>query len=96
MDLPSSTFSAIESHLKRYHFCNDIEDWVPSKRGECRWDGCVWQRPMYYRSFAKHIATQHLRSTAAVCQDCGEDFTRGDSRNRHMHLKHGGSVLGRD
>jgi len=88
--ITSTRFSAIEAHIKQFHFPeNSAEPWIPSKRGICKWNGCTWHHNMYYRSFAKHIATQHLRSTAANCSDCGERFTRGDSRNRHAHLKHG-------
>lgn len=93
--ITSPKFSSIETHLKAHHFAENSSDpWIPGQRGHCKWSGCTWPQPMYYRSLAKHIATQHLRSTAAVCADCGEDFTRGDSRNRHAHLKHGRQSIG--
>lgn len=89
-EIMSTRFSAIESHLKQFHFPDsEGHSWEPGMRGRCMWRNCTWQQPMYHRSLAKHIATQHLRSTAAICSDCGETFTRADSRNRHAHLRHG-------
>ncbi|CCM05867.1 uncharacterized protein FIBRA_08103 [Fibroporia radiculosa] len=89
----SSSFGAIEAHLRTHHFGQERGIiWVPGDRGMCQWVGCTWQRPMLHRSFAKHIATQHLGTTATSCPDCGEEFTRGDSRNRHALLRHGGAL----
>ncbi|KAI0938764.1 hypothetical protein AcV5_000373 [Taiwanofungus camphoratus] len=89
--IKSTTFSAIEAHLKAAHFENDAPDsWTRGKRGYCQWHGCTWGRAMYCRSLAKHIATQHLKTMVARCTKCNEVFTRGDAMRRHMHRKHSG------
>lgn len=87
--ITSAKFTAIEAHLKSYHFGGGAQpSWSPKQRGRCQWGGCKYQRDMYYQSFAKHIATQHLYTTASQCPHCDSEFTRDDSRNRHARSQH--------
>ncbi|CCM06705.1 uncharacterized protein FIBRA_08994 [Fibroporia radiculosa] len=65
-------------------------EWYPGSRGRCRWAGCQSERTLFYKSFAKHIASTHLRSTKIACSEgCGEYFTRPDSMMRHRQTVHG-------
>ncbi|KAF9819419.1 hypothetical protein IEO21_02162 [Rhodonia placenta] len=80
--------SGIARHLKEYHFddLSGANPWHNKNRGLCEWwdwDG-ECRRDMNYASFAKHIASVHLRSTAARCPYCQHELGRRDSLERHI------------
>ncbi|CCM06673.1 uncharacterized protein FIBRA_08958 [Fibroporia radiculosa] len=85
----TARFGDIEAHIRAAHFAP--EEWDAERRGLCRWAGCNRDKTLFFKSFAKHIATRHLRSTATVCtvHGCEEHFTRADSRARHLLKVHG-------
>ncbi|CCM06350.1 uncharacterized protein FIBRA_08607 [Fibroporia radiculosa] len=90
----TARFGDIEAHLRAAHFA--LEEWDADRRGLCRWVGCERDKTLFFKSFAKHIATRHLRSTATVCtvHGCGERFTRADSKARHLIKVHGVGLYG--
>ncbi|CCM04342.1 uncharacterized protein FIBRA_06514 [Fibroporia radiculosa] len=85
----TTRFGDIEAHLRAAHFAPAA--WDADRRGHCRWAGCERDKTLFFKSFAKHIATRHLRSTATGCavHGCGERFTRADSMARHLMKVHG-------
>ncbi|GBE87669.1 hypothetical protein SCP_1103460 [Sparassis crispa] len=82
VNLNSTEVPVIKKHLLQYHF-GDRADWIVGERGYCFWKDCDYRKSMKCSSFAKHIATTHLKTTSRFCQNCGKLFTRGDSESRH-------------
>ncbi|KAG1824038.1 hypothetical protein EV424DRAFT_1396664 [Suillus variegatus] len=49
----------------------------------CHWDGCG--KEMQKESISRHIVTVHL-SDKMKCGSCGKQFTRSDSKLRHLKV----------
>ncbi|GBE89037.1 hypothetical protein SCP_1500390 [Sparassis crispa] len=75
----------IERHLRRCH----IEDsWGRQVPGKCKWSqgNVACDRPMIQGSYGKHIASTHLRSTAAMCKKCHGLISRLDAAGKHQEM----------
>jgi len=66
---------------------NSGDLWIPTKRGHCKWRGCPWKSNLHNGKRVKNTATQHFPSTGTSYRDCGDVFTRGDSKNSHIITK---------
>ncbi|EPS92441.1 hypothetical protein FOMPIDRAFT_1101102, partial [Fomitopsis schrenkii] len=82
--LHDGSVAEVKRHLREVHHTG----WVDCPSGVkdvCLWeiDGVVCGRSLDVKSFAKHIASVHLRSTAVRCADCGITIGRTDSLTRH-------------
>lgn len=93
IDIGSTNIADIEGHLKAHHFGSN--EWVMERRGKCQWRECKYRKDLYFKSFAKHIATHHLCSTIVECAvaGCSDTFSRRDAMTRHVSLKHPGQRI---
>ena len=82
--LSSGSVAAVKQHLREVHHTGHA-DCPSGVKGHCEWEfeGNACGRLLDVKSFAKHIASVHLRSTAVRCADCGTPIGRADSLNRH-------------
>lgn len=84
--LDNGSVAGVKRHLRAAHIhTTGWADCSSGVRNRCLWehDGTVCGRPLDVKSFAKHIASVHLKSTAAKCNDCGIVIGRADSLTRH-------------
>ncbi|KAH9935839.1 hypothetical protein B0H21DRAFT_673408, partial [Amylocystis lapponica] len=84
--LPSISMRSIHVHLGRHHstaFERPCSGKDRRRRGRCLWVGCKHRSDMLFSSVAKHICTRHLKVLTVQCRECGEEFSRGDSLDRH-------------
>ncbi|TFY54210.1 hypothetical protein EVJ58_g8991 [Rhodofomes roseus] len=83
--LVDTTPSGVKRHLYDHHHLSRAEC-ARGARGFCRWefDGGVCGRPLDMNSYAKHVASVHLKSTARICDDCHSVIGRADSLTRHQ------------
>ncbi|KAH9926698.1 uncharacterized protein B0H18DRAFT_1118775 [Fomitopsis serialis] len=84
--LDDSSPSGVKRHL---YDCHDITraDCASGARGHCKWeiDGAErCGRALDLSSFAKHVASVHLKSTQRRCEDCRCMIGRADSLTRHQ------------
>ncbi|PCH39971.1 hypothetical protein WOLCODRAFT_67182 [Wolfiporia cocos MD-104 SS10] len=86
ISLPHCSFSTIKRHIREYHFGGDAHGWHDQLRGHCMWSvgGNVCGKEVMYGHFGKHIATVHTRSVYRRCSRCHQEFSRGDSLQRHQ------------
>lgn len=83
--LDDTTPPGVKRHLYAHHNLSRV-DCTRGGRGYCRWqvnDG-ICGRPLDMKSYAKHIASVHLKSTAKICEDCHTIIGRADSLTRHQ------------
>ncbi|KAF9819438.1 hypothetical protein IEO21_02181 [Rhodonia placenta] len=84
IDLDDISAAGIKRHLRDFHKEHAVEEYK-SQRGVCLWaDGTPCMRDLDRASFGKHIASVHLKSTAAECRYCHNVIGRPDSLKRHM------------
>ena len=82
--LENGSVATIKRHLREvHHTCQ--ADCPSGLKDCCKWahEGGACDRLLDIKSFAKHIASVHLKSTAVRCVDCGTLIGRVDSLNRH-------------
>ena len=82
--LHDGSVAAVKRHLREVHHTGQA-DCPSGVKDYCKWqyEGNACGRLLDIKSFAKHIASVHLKSTAARCADCGTTLGRADSLNRH-------------
>ncbi|KAH9926677.1 uncharacterized protein B0H18DRAFT_1005066 [Fomitopsis serialis] len=76
--------AGIKRHLRDWH--GDLSGTSHKDRRTCMWDdgpANVCGRELDAASFAKHIASVHLKSTAQECEYCHNVIGRADSLARH-------------
>ncbi|KZT65755.1 hypothetical protein DAEQUDRAFT_635022, partial [Daedalea quercina L-15889] len=77
----------VQCHLRHDHHISRTQPECRKTgvQGRCRWevDGGVCGCPLKVNSYAKHIASIHLKSTARRCPDCQKVMGREDSLTRH-------------
>ncbi|KAH9835176.1 uncharacterized protein C8Q71DRAFT_107290 [Rhodofomes roseus] len=83
--------AGIKRHIRDWHA--DLSGTSHKDRRACLWDdgnGSVCGRELDAASFAKHIASVHLKSTAQECEYCHNTIGRADSLARHKrdHCPH--------
>jgi len=83
--LDDSSPSGVKRHLYDHHRITRA-DCARGARGFCRWeiDGGECGRSLDLSSFAKHVASVHLKSTQRRCKDCRCMIGRADSLTRHQ------------
>lgn len=72
--------SEVMKHLQLLH---GVKSGGDKDKMPCHWDGCG--KEMQKESISRHIVTVHL-SDKMKCGSCGKQFTRSDSKLRHLKV----------
>lgn len=72
--------SEVMKHLQLHH---NVKSGGDKDKMLCHWDSCG--KEMQKESISRHIVTVHL-SDKTKCGSCGKQFTRSDSKLRHLKV----------
>ncbi|KAG2055649.1 hypothetical protein BDR06DRAFT_996009 [Suillus hirtellus] len=72
--------SEVMKHLQLLH---GVKSGGDKDKMPCHWDGCG--KEMQKENISRHIVTVHL-SDKTKCASCGKQFTRSDSKLRHLKV----------